>query len=54
MDPQKQRIKDVILQCSWSSMVPERYKQKSEGKMFGFVHWKAWGHQVEYSLSFQL
>lgn len=37
VDPQKYRIKDVILRCSWSSMVPERYKGKSEGKIFRFV-----------------
>lgn len=37
VDPQKHRIKDVILRCSWSSMVPERYKGKSEGKVFRFV-----------------
>lgn len=33
-------IQDVILQYSWSGRVPERYDEKSRGKMFRFFQRK--------------
>lgn len=49
----KHSIKDVMLQCSQGGLVPERYKEKSEGKILRFFLMKTWGY-VEYSLSFYL